>query len=312
MSQDNIKINNMKLFRQIIMVLATCLASVAYAVPLPSQTLAVRLTRFEGDKITGITISGGFEVSLSQGAKTGAVVEINKELEEYLIFSNDNGIIRIGLESEGYKIINKMQRRPHLVAKVTVSDLRQLRAAAGCRITMLSPIKTDDCDIKLSSSSSVSNLHLDANTLSMDISSGAYIEMTLLSNDLVRADLSSSAKLIGNIKTDDLVLSTSSGSYVDLDMSGDDATIKSSSASRVNIKGFVDNLSVSCSSGGSISASELTASDVNASVSSGASASVTANGMLKANASSGGSLVYSGNANIVSTNASSGGSVTRK
>lgn len=112
------------------------------------------------------------------------------------------------------------------------------------------------------------------------------------SKEKLEISLSSSASLKGNIDVPETVLKASSGSTIKLD-------------------GKTRTLKVNASSSGEVDAIRLLSETTTVNASSGASVAVYASVGLKADASSGADIVYSGNG-VVDKNTSSGGSVEKQ
>lgn len=126
----------------------------------------------------------------------------------------------------------------------------------------------------------------------------------------IDASSGSDVKSENTLKGDVLKVEVSSGSDVNLDVVYKEISLSSSSGSDARLTGKAKYFTANSSSGSDINARNLQAQICKVSVSSGADASVTATGELKANASSGGDIVYYGNPEVVDINESSGGDVS--
>ena len=127
-------------------------------------------------------------------------------------------------------------------------------------------------------------------------------------------DVSSGASVTSQnlIESDELEMSASSGSSLKIAFKAKDASCDVSSGATAKLKGVAKYFDTEASSGSSIHASEVIAVKVKADVSSGASISVHAEEEIDAEASSGGSIKYSGSPKMVDVDKSSGGSVRNK
>ena len=127
-------------------------------------------------------------------------------------------------------------------------------------------------------------------------------------------DVSSGASVISQnlIENDELEMSASSGSSLKIAFKAKEASCDVSSRATAKLKGVAKYFDTEASSGSSIHASDVIAVKVKADVSSGASISVHAEEEIDAEASSGGSIKYSGSPKIVDVDKSSGGSVNKK
>lgn len=82
--------------RKILFLFALLVPGIALA----AQTQMVRLTRFEGKPIVGVAASGSFNVELIRSDRTYAVVEVNAEYEDILLFELDGrGVVTVGFKT---------------------------------------------------------------------------------------------------------------------------------------------------------------------------------------------------------------------
>lgn len=92
-----------------------------------AQTRMVRLTRYEGRSITGVSASGAFDVRLIRSDETRAVVEIDERHEPMLRFEIDTcGVVHVGMDG-GVRIDSRHAKRR---LYVYLSDLAYIRASA--------------------------------------------------------------------------------------------------------------------------------------------------------------------------------------
>jgi Putative auto-transporter adhesin, head GIN domain len=136
------------------------------------------------------------------------------------------------------------------------------------------------------------------------------VRMPIISS--LEATSASSIKGINVIKSEKLLVDSSSSGEIDIEVEADDITCNSSSASSIEIKGKALKINTDASSSGEIDADELLANDVIASSSSAGSISVHPILTLKAEASSGGSVTYNSiPRNNLIKDSSSGGSISK-
>ncbi len=128
----------------------------------------------------------------------------------------------------------------------------------------------------------------------------------------IEADGGASVESGNTLLGSDVTVVTSGGSEVKLDIESERVTAESDSGSSLTLSGKALSLKTSSDSGSSLDAGELTANDVVAEASSGASASVKPAVSLKATASSGASISYSGNPQNVVVDRDSGGDVSKQ
>nr|WP_294788820.1 head GIN domain-containing protein [uncultured Flavobacterium sp.] len=129
--------------------------------------------------------------------------------------------------------------------------------------------------------------------------------------DKIEASSASSVETKGVVEGEDIILETSSAASMNVTIESDKIAADAGSAGTINIEGKALNFISSASSGGSIDADKLMANEVEAKVSSGATISVNPRVTLKAKASSGGNINYTGSPKIIEKQASSGGSISK-
>lgn len=111
---------------------------------------------------------------------------------------------------------------------------------------------------------------------------------------------------------DDLDVSASSGCNVHLSVQAEDLEASSSSGSNILLNGITDEFYGHSSSGSNIKAEDLKAKNAEVKVSSGANIWIATENTLRANASSGGNIFYTGDPSKTVFNKSSGGNVIKR
>ncbi|MBW1654064.1 head GIN domain-containing protein [Flavobacterium quisquiliarum] len=129
--------------------------------------------------------------------------------------------------------------------------------------------------------------------------------------DKIEASSASSVKTKNVIEGENITLETSSAASMNVNIESDKISVDSSSGSSVVIEGKSLSLSTSVSSGGSIDAGKLMSNDVHAEASSGGTISIRPIVSLKAQASSGGNINYSGSPKTIEKSESSGGNISK-
>jgi hypothetical protein len=138
----------------------------------------------------------------------------------------------------------------------------------------------------------------------------AYVTVKELQE--IDASSGSDVKSENTLKGEDLKVSASSGSDVEIDVYYKNLSIDASSGSDAKISGKTKNLEVSASSGSDIKTQDLESSNCKASASSGSDITVRVTETLQASASSGADVNYYGNPSSKDINESSGGNVNNK
>lgn len=256
---------------------------------LSAQTMTTRQTRFEGQNITGVSAGSTFQVEVYQSDKTSATVELPAKWADKLEFTIDNdGVVNIKLE--GFKL--NLNKEGDFKATVYLKDPYALKASSSACITAKTPIKTATLNIDVSSSGEVIIPDLTAtNRVVINGSSSGDIEATI-NTPLLRCDASSSARAT-------------------LTHTGKEAALHASSSGKIDLSGTVDKVTASASSAGKVNGEEYTAQEASLRASTGGKTSMHITGSLSAKASTGGSVIYSGDPNVQSLDTSTGGRVRK-
>ena len=131
-----------------------------------AQTRMVRLTRYEGRPITGVSASGAFDVRLIRSDETRAVVEIDERHEPMLRFEIDTcGVVHVGMDG-GVRIDSRhAKRRLYLY----LSDLAYIRASGASDVDCAGLFESGDVRIELGGASDLGGLELAAAGVSPDL-----------------------------------------------------------------------------------------------------------------------------------------------
>lgn len=130
--------------------------------------------------------------------------------------------------------------------------------------------------------------------------------------DLIDASSGSDVESKGTLQCQTLKIDASSGSDIDLDLNVNELFVKISSGSDAELKGVANYLKASSSSGSDLDAVELKTKVCEVSASSGSDVNVFVTESIKADASSGGDIRYSGNPAQKEIDESSGGDVCKR
>ena len=58
----------------------------------------VKISRFQGERVTGLDISGAFDITIRQGEDTGVTLSIPSHYEDNLVFENWGGTVKVGFK----------------------------------------------------------------------------------------------------------------------------------------------------------------------------------------------------------------------
>jgi hypothetical protein len=155
-----------------------------------------------------------------------------------------------------------------------------------------------------------------ANTLTIYMKGNTKIKSNIITvrvtaQSINNLDVSSGASIITQnlIEAEKLTLSSSSGAHLKVAFKAPSSSCKTSSGASAKLKGVSKYFKGNASSGSHINAEDLKSINATVDVSSGANITINVEERLEAEASSGGSINYSGNPKNVDISKSSGGSV---
>lgn len=235
-----------------------------------AQTKMVRLTRFEGVPITGVSASTAFQVEIYPSDKTSAVVELPAEWEDRLTFYVDkNGILRIGLDGSGLRNIKAETLR----ARVYLNQLALLSANSAARIRMTGPM-------------TVERIRIDAN------SAGRVSDLDLTVRTRAQVSANSAGKIQGTLRADEIRCDVNSAAGAQLEVNAASLTCDANSSGTITLSGIAGTVVATANSAGSVNGEELDAKVANLSANSAGSVRVGHVGTLTAGANSGGSVRY--------------------
>ncbi len=222
----------------------------------------VRLTRYEGERITGVSASNAFRVELVKSSQTKAVVEIDAEWEPYLRFSHDNGVVTVGrrnLTDRERREFNRLQEnRENRTMKLTLylPDISTIQLSSSSRLTASEPFTGNNALIRLSGSSHLDGLDLSGSGPKLECSSASRAtlilreagELTLSASGSARVDLTATGVTRSKVIA-------SSASVLTLRGEGGQGEWNTSGSARITAEEFsLRELTVDASSGSAVRA----------------------------------------------------------
>ena len=191
-----------------------------------SQREVVRLTRYGGDRITGVYAASSFQVELVKSNDTKAVVEIDGALEPYLRFSRgSDGVVSVGIrslnnrEQREYERLVRQQVNRTMKLTLYLPEVNSIRLSGACKLTTSDIFTGNNIHVQLSGSSRMQGLNISGASLKVDCSGASNASLT--------------ARVSG-----DLTATASGSAKIDLQASGvANSKLTASGASNVQIKG---------------------------------------------------------------------------
>lgn len=137
----------------------------------------------------------------------------------------------------------------------------------------------------------------------------AYVSYKTL--DLLHATTGAEVKINGVLKSSSLDMKANTGALVDGEVDIADLKVSQNTGSKITLSGKAEKLDIDGDTGSKFKGEEMSTSNCNVTVSTGAIVSVKAEKELQAKANTGGVIKYKGNASIKEIKTNTGGSVTR-
>lgn len=228
------------------------------------QNGMIRLTRFAGRNITGVSASSGFRVEVRESNSTSVEIAMPAEWQQYLTCElTPDGVVQLGLDtrrlsgSRGLRI-NKGQ----LTAVVSLPKFSQLKCSSGAVIRCTGNFKGGAVQLRASSGGMIDGLSLKASEALIDASSGGVIRNVAVTAPKAAVEISSGAVVKGvSLDAAALTCQVSSGAVATLEHTGNNSMLNTSSGGVIRITGSTRILTVNKSrSGGNINTDGYTVS----------------------------------------------------
>lgn len=215
-------------------------------------------------------------------------IDADENLMAWVVVEPEDGELQVTIDRQIKSINNS-----HVTVTIPVQGrtFRSLRASSAAKIRGKEvELKGADLRVKASSAAKIET-SVKAGSCSIDASSAADIDLT--------------------VKAATCNIEASSAASVRADIQSKSCTADASSAAGITLKGLTEYFESGSSSAGKVNASELTAQRADVMASSGSKTLVNCTESLKASASSGAGIRYTGDCQV-ETSESSGGSIRRK
>lgn len=168
---------------------------------IPSKD-TVALTRFAGERITGLSVRDGFDVELirtSARAENRVEIVVERELEEYLEAKLDGGTVRLGWEKRlsGDRDLRHMASKLRPRVRLYLGELEGIELSGSGRVRAADslPFSGGSVTLKTSGSGSIRGLHLSGGRLDAGCSGSGKIEVWAEGLDEAEASVSGSGAI---------------------------------------------------------------------------------------------------------------------
>ncbi len=195
------------------------------------------------DDFTGIKVSQGIEVILTQDAQVSLSAEMDDNLHELLVTEVEDGILKMYFD----KNVNK---RKASIIYLSMPKISSIRTSSGAEVDANNTLKVNDLNLDASSGSEIA-LRVDANNIESESSSGSEINIKGTCKSL-NADSSSGSEIDAEeMQAETVVAEASSGSDINVYASRS-ISAKASSGASIDCAGSPQEKNIKKSSGGDI------------------------------------------------------------
>lgn len=196
-----------KTFSLLFLLAAFCFAQPAVAQNVEGNGVVKTETRPVGS-FTGLEVSGGFNIILTQGSQESLKLEADENILPVLTSEVRNGVLQIK-PSQG------IRNAKSLKIYLTVRDLRSISLSGGMKVSSTNTLKSSVLKLDLSGGMNI-NLALQVKELEADVSGGSKITLTGQA-ERARLEMSGAIKLAATeLKTDYLTLNASGTSSLEV------------------------------------------------------------------------------------------------
>ncbi len=236
---------------------------------------------------TELSVSNGITVEFVSALVGQGTIVADEMVMDYVSITENNGKVRVKYDPEV-----SLRSKIETVVSIPLShSMTAIKASSASMVKSDTPISANSLDIEVSSAAKV-ELEIEARDLSVNASSAADCCIHAAVAGTCRISGSSAAKVRANISAHEL--------YADL-----------SSSAGLNIEGTAEYCKAEASSAGGFDGYDLVCQKADAGASSAGSIRITVTDELGANVSSGANVKYKGSPRMTSQSATSGGSIKK-
>lgn len=208
-----------------------------------NRNVIVKERKLQGD-FSGIKVSTGIDVYISQGNANAITVEADENLHEIIITEVYNGVLKIYSDKN---IWRAKARKVH----VTVENLSLLKATSGSDVYSETIIKTNEISISATSGADI-NIEVAAESVSTSATSGSDIEISGSTVNHAANATSGSSIDAYDLKSENVIAKATSGANINI-YASQKIEAKATSGGDVDFKGNPTIVNKKSTSGGSVS-----------------------------------------------------------
>ncbi|WP_435415678.1 head GIN domain-containing protein [Polaribacter aestuariivivens] len=196
------------------------------------------------DNFSGIRVSSGIDLYITQGNTNKVTVEADENLQEIIITEVIDGVLKIYTDQN---IWQAKSRKVH----VTIQNLNSLKATSGSDVYGNGIIKTQEISISATSGADI-RLEVDAESVETSSTSGSDIRISGIATNHASSATSGSSIDAYDLKSENVIAKATSGAGINI-YASQKIEAKATSGGDIDYKGSPKNVSKKSSSGGSVS-----------------------------------------------------------
>ncbi|MCL7753516.1 head GIN domain-containing protein [Polaribacter sp. Z022] len=201
-------------------------------------------TRKTSSKFTGIKVSTGIDLYITQGSKNKITVEADENLHDIIITEVEDGILKVYSEKS---IWRAKARKVH----VTVKNLTSVRATSGSDVYGKGVINTDEISIAATSGADI-KITVDATSVETSSTSGSDIRISGSSINHATSATSGASIDAYELESKNVIAKATSGADINV-FASEKLEAKATSGGDIDFKGNPKSVNKKSSSGGSVS-----------------------------------------------------------
>ncbi|TMM29008.1 DUF2807 domain-containing protein [Polaribacter aestuariivivens] len=196
------------------------------------------------DNFSGIRVSSGIDLYITQGNINKVTVEADENLQEIIITEVIDGVLKIYTDQN---IWQAKSRKVH----VTIQNLNSLKATSGSDVYGNGIIKTQEISISATSGADI-RLEVDAESVETSSTSGSDIRISGIATNHASSATSGSSIDAYDLKSENVIAKATSGAGINI-YASQKIEARATSGGDIDYKGSPKNVSKKSSSGGSVS-----------------------------------------------------------
>ena len=200
--------------------------------------------RKTSDKFTGIRVSSGIDLYVTQGFKNKVTVEADENLHDIIITEVEDGVLKVYSEKN---IWRAKARKVH----VTIKDLSLLKATSGSDVYGKGTIKTDEISITATSGA---DIRITVQATSVETSSTSGSDISIAGTAINHASSATSGASIDayELESQNVIAKATSGADINI-FASEKLDAKATSGGDIDFKGNPKSVNKKSNSGGDVS-----------------------------------------------------------